>query len=219
MLAPMVIRTSPWYTCTFTFSLVIDLFLAWDKENSMTCARIWTEDLVIIQLIYFMHWITDNLSMDWVICDKVFITVYCTLYKHTQNYAPALFCDISFGASVRFFVQLSIFCFHKALQYMFRILDVQVCPTLTFFFLKVVLCQLVLCWPSHPPTCMYMMLNQLIILMWFETDTQLSWMYKIFFQSINTCMWNARFWLPRMCHACDFAITCSDYAEKDLFDS
>lgn len=51
-----------------------------------------------------MHWITDNLSMDWVICDKVFITVYCTLYKHTQNYAPALFCDISFGASVRFFV-------------------------------------------------------------------------------------------------------------------
>ena len=83
-----------------------------------------------------MHWITDNLSMDWVICDKVFITVYCTLYKHTQNYAPALFCDISFGASVRFFVQLSIFCFHKALQYMFRILDVQVCPTLTFFFFK-----------------------------------------------------------------------------------
>lgn len=36
----------------FTFSLVIDLFLAWDKENSMTCARIWTEDLVIIELIY-----------------------------------------------------------------------------------------------------------------------------------------------------------------------
>ena len=217
MLAPMVIRTSPWYTFTFTFSLVIDLFLAWDKENSMTCARIWTEDLVIIELIYLCTelqitcpWIGSSVTK----CSLQFI-VLCINTLRTMHQL----CFVIFPLEHQWDFLYNFFCFHKALQYMFRILDVQVYPTLTFFFLKVVLCQLVLCWPSHPPTCMYMMLNQLIILMWFETNTQLSWLYKTFFQSINTCMWNARFWLPRMCHACDFAITCSDYAEEDLFDS